>query len=189
MHVKTLPLERLIPAPYNPRIELKKTDPRYRKLRRSIQDFGLVEPLVWNERTGHVVGGHQRLNILRELNAAEAEVSVVDLPPEREKTLNLILNNREAQGDWDAERLEALLTVLADEPEFDFRESGFGPEHLELLRERLKPAEPAANASGAEPGERVEVVLSMPAAAFENLRSELDQLVQRQGVECHVRWR
>src|SRR5437016_1243281 len=78
------PLSELTPAPYNPRQPLSSKDRRYRKLKRSLERFGLVEPLIWNRRTGYVVGGHQRLQILRDLGHAEAPVSVVDLPPEQE---------------------------------------------------------------------------------------------------------
>ena len=80
MHLQTLPLRDLHPAPYNPRLKLRPGDPRYRKLRRSVERFGLVEPLVWNRRTGHLVGGHQRYQILCDLGHTEAPVSVVDLP-------------------------------------------------------------------------------------------------------------
>ncbi len=40
------PLAELKPAPYNPRQALGKDDRRYRKLKRSLERFGLVEPLV-----------------------------------------------------------------------------------------------------------------------------------------------
>lgn len=48
-------------AAYHPRVDLQPGDVEYKKLHRSIEEFGHVEPIVWNERTGHVVGGHQRL--------------------------------------------------------------------------------------------------------------------------------
>ena len=188
MHIITMPIEKLRPAPYNPRLDLARTDPRYRKLQRSLRDFGLVEPLVWNQRTGHVVGGHQRLKILRELGTKEVPVSIVDLPPEREKALNLVLNNREAQADWDVARLEAILTELSESPELDFHETGFERRHLELLRDRLDPApdfnDPAGDARG-----QMEIVLKLSLEEYESLRGELDQLLRDREVECHVRCR
>ena len=54
-------IEDLRPASYNPRKDLKPGDKEYEKLKRSITEFGYVEPVIWNERTGTVVGGHQRL--------------------------------------------------------------------------------------------------------------------------------
>src|SRR2546430_12009165 len=112
LEIRILPLADLTPAPYNPRRALKPNDPAYRKLAASLRDFGLVEPLVWNELTGHVVGGHARLAILREMGVAQVPVSVVRLTPEREKSLNVVLNNLEAQSRFDPIKLADLLTGL-----------------------------------------------------------------------------
>src|SRR5437667_9538414 len=98
LQVQSVPLASLRPAPYNPRQRLRPTDAAYRKLATSLREFGLVEPLVWNELSGYLVGGHARLEILRDLGVREVPVSVVRLSPEREKALNVVLNNREAQG-------------------------------------------------------------------------------------------
>lgn len=59
LRVENKKITDLKPAPYNPRLDLQPGDPDYEKLKRSIQEFGLVEPIVFNERTGYVVGGHQ----------------------------------------------------------------------------------------------------------------------------------
>lgn len=99
MNIEAMPLNQLIPAAYNPRKDLQPGDPEYEKLRRSLEEFGLVEPLVYNRRTGRLVGGHQRLKVLQETGVAEVEVSVVDLDEDREPALNLALNK--LQGDWD----------------------------------------------------------------------------------------
>ena len=61
MNIKTLKATELKAAEYNPRKDLQPEDAEYKKLRRSIEEFGYVEPIIWNERTGNVVGGHQRL--------------------------------------------------------------------------------------------------------------------------------
>src|SRR5262245_15086272 len=74
--IRSLPIDELKPAPYNPRTELRPGSPAYRKLAASLREFGLVEPLVWNELSGHVVGGHARLRILREMGVKEVIVSV-----------------------------------------------------------------------------------------------------------------
>jgi ParB-like chromosome segregation protein Spo0J len=39
----------LLPADYNPRKDLKPGDPEYEKLKRSIEQFGYVEPVIWNK--------------------------------------------------------------------------------------------------------------------------------------------
>ncbi|WP_207892461.1 hypothetical protein [Paenibacillus pinisoli] len=58
MNIQTISLDKLNPATYNPRDDLQPGDPEYEKLRCSIETFGYVEPIVWNERTGNMVGGH-----------------------------------------------------------------------------------------------------------------------------------
>ena len=57
----------LLPADYNPRKDLQPGDPEYEKLKRSLQQFGYVEPVIWNKATGRVVGGHQRLKVLQDM--------------------------------------------------------------------------------------------------------------------------
>lgn len=66
-------------ATYNPRIDLIPGDMEYENLRRSIKTYGMIIPVVWNERTNRVVGGHQRLTVLENEGETEVDVSVVDL--------------------------------------------------------------------------------------------------------------
>ena len=61
MNIQKIPVSRLNAAAYNPRKDLKPGDREYEKLKRSISEFGYVEPVIWNRQTGNVVGGHQRL--------------------------------------------------------------------------------------------------------------------------------
>lgn len=98
MQIQTVPIDRLNPAPYNPRVDLKPTDAAYRAIVTSLDEFGCVQPLVWNRRTGNLVGGHQRLKVLRARGDTEVQVSVVDLTEPREKALNLALNK--VDGRW-----------------------------------------------------------------------------------------
>jgi len=101
------------PAPYNPR---KISEYARRELKKSLQDFGLAEALVWNERTGHLVGGHQRIDLLDEdRNYPDAgdytlSVSVVNLTPRRERALNVRLNNPQNAGTFDSRLLSEMLT-------------------------------------------------------------------------------
>ena len=99
-------------APYNPRISVKKNKKFYDRLKSSIDRFGLVQPIVWNKRTNTVVGGHQRLQILRDEGIDEVDCIEVDLTEEDEKALNLSLNK--IGGDWDTEMLNSLLVNLKD---------------------------------------------------------------------------
>ena len=84
----------------------------YEDLEHSLTKFGMVEPVVYNVRTGRLVGGHQRLNILRAHGQTEVEASVVDLDPDSEKILNTALNK--IKGHWDTQKLKDLLVELQE---------------------------------------------------------------------------
>ena len=107
MNIQKISAARLNPAAYNPRKDLKPGDKEYEKLKRSIAEFGYVEPVIWNSHTGSVVGGHQRLMVLLDLGYTEIDSVVVDLDPQREKALNIALNK--IQGDWDEGKLASLM--------------------------------------------------------------------------------
>ena len=115
MTIETISIEQLKPAAYNPRT-IK--DEAFAGLQASIERNGLQTPLVWNRRTGNLVGGHQRLKALVAAGATEARVSVVDLSDEDEKTLNLILNSERARGRMVSAKLIPLLEELQALPEF-----------------------------------------------------------------------
>ena len=103
-------------APYNPR---KIKDEARRRLKANIGRVGLLEPIIWNSRTGHVVGGHQRLKALDSLEGTDnylVPVAVVDLDETTERAQNVFLNNSEAQGEWDIGQLGELLKSIP-EPE------------------------------------------------------------------------
>ncbi len=85
-NTKKISVEKLNPAAYNPRKDLKPGDKEYEKLKRSIEEFGYVEPVIWNQKTGNVVGGHQRLKVLLDLGQTEIDCVVVDLDPQRRKS-------------------------------------------------------------------------------------------------------
>ena len=181
LEVRVLPIGDLRPAAYNPRKPLKPTDPAYRKLKAGLEEFGLVEPLVGNETTGRVVGGHARLRILTELGVAAVSVSVVRLSEVREKALNVLLNNQEAQGRYDPAKLADLLAELDGLPEFAL--TGFDAGTLADLR--YVPADELP-ADGRDP-DRVEVTLVTTAGTFAELEGKLDALVREFDLEAHVK--
>jgi len=171
----------LKPAPYNPRQRLKPADKAYRKLKASLKEFGLVEPLIWNETTGHVVGGHARLRILKSLKVEEVTVSVVRLPIEREKALNVVLNNQEAQGKFDTDRLAELLTELEDLPEFAL--TGFEQSDLDHLM--MQPVGEPDDVE--EEDDLVSVTLEMDGATFEVVSERIERLVAEHDLVSHVK--
>lgn len=126
----------LLPAEYNPRKDLKPGDSEYEKLKRSIEQFGYVEPVIWNKTTGRVVGGHQRLKVLIDMGITEVDCVVVELSEDKEKALNIALNK--ISGEWDKEKLALLITDLQG-TDFDVSLTGFEPAELDdLFKDSMK---------------------------------------------------
>ena len=131
MNINVVNIDTLIPAEYNPRIELKPGMSEYEKLKNSIQEFGYVEPIIVNDRTGKVIGGHQRINVLKDLGYKEVEVVHVDLDDAHEKALNVALNK--ISGNWDAEKLEDLLRDINLNTDLDVEFTGFDSDELATI--------------------------------------------------------
>lgn len=138
LRIETLPIDRINPSPYNPRKKLKKSDPAYKKLKNSLDTFGYVDPLIWNEKTGNLVGGHQRFQILQDCGVKEVQVSVVSLSESEEKALNIALNRIE--GEWDNVSLAQVLQSLEEE-EFDWQVTGFELNEFDDLMKELEKHE------------------------------------------------
>jgi len=144
MDIRKVSVERLQPAKYNPRKDLKPGDPEFEKLKRSVEEFGYVEPIIWNERTGVVVGGHQRLKVLMHLGYTEVDCVVLDIDEQKEKALNIALNK--ISGDWDMPLLTALLQDLNDGG-YDATLTGFDVSEMSELfddQSEIKEDEPPA---------------------------------------------
>ena len=122
MVIEKRAVEELKAAEYNPRKDLKPGDAEYEKLKRSIVEFGYVEPIIWNKRTGNVVGGHQRLKVMKDLGHTEVDCVIVDLDDNKEKALNIALNK--ISGEWDNTLLANLLQDL-DKSGYDVTLTGF----------------------------------------------------------------
>lgn len=136
MQIEKLKTDQLIPAEYNPRKDLKPGDSDYEKLKRSLQEFGYVEPVIWNKTTGRVVGGHQRLKVLLDMSITEVECVVIEMSEEKEKALNVALNK--ISGDWDKDKLALLISDLQG-ADFDVSLTGFEPAELDdLFKDTLK---------------------------------------------------
>lgn len=114
-------------APYNPR---KIGENEAKELRKALKKYGLVESLVWNEKTGNLVGGHQRLSqldLLEKNNDYELTVSVINVDDKTEKEINIILNNPNLQGDYDNDALSKLIG------EINFKDVGFSQYDIDIM--------------------------------------------------------
>jgi DNA modification methylase len=110
----TMRLDALVSAPYNPR---RISDEALAGLGASVRRFGLVQPVIWNKRTGHVVGGHQRVKALAAQGVVETDVVVVDLQDVEERALNLSLNSPAISGEFTADALTLIDEVAASLPD------------------------------------------------------------------------
>ena len=130
MLIEKMKTENLLPADYNPRKDLKPGDEEYEKLKRSIEKFGYVEPVIWNRTTGRVVGGHQRLKVLIDMGINEVDCVVVEMDENKEKALNVALNK--ISGEWDKDKLALLISDLQAE-DFDVSLTGFDAAEIDDL--------------------------------------------------------
>ncbi len=185
MELRRLAVEQLVPAPYNPRKPLVPGSPRHRRLERSLREFDMVQPIVWNEQTGHVVGGQQRLEILKQQGVTEIDVVVVSLTLDREKALNIALNNAQVGSDWDPDKLLQVVDELTALPDFDVTLTGFDARDLRDLR--LRPAAPATTPAAEQADQHVQVTLEVPPDEWNDVRGELDEILSDYHIRVHVR--
>ena len=123
--IEHVSIDELSPDPANPR---RISDDELESLTRSIQEFGLVDPIIARREDGVVIGGHQRLLAARRLGLKSVPVIFVDLPPEKARLLSVALNR--ISGDWDKELLARLLADLDATPDVDLSLTGFSEEEL-----------------------------------------------------------
>jgi hypothetical protein len=124
MIIEKKKLTDLKPAPYNPRQSTAKQE---KQLKASLEKFGVVEPIIFNKRTGYIVGGHFRLRELNKLGYKEIECVIVDLDDDDERELNIRLNANTGEWDWDS---------LANEwDEKDLKEWGLDVPTLETIQD------------------------------------------------------
>lgn len=98
MIIQKKKISELKPAPYNPRQSTKKQEAN---LKASLEKFGVVEPIIFNKKTGFIVGGHFRVRELKKLGHKEVDCIILDLSPEDEKELNIRLNANTGEWDWE----------------------------------------------------------------------------------------
>ena len=126
----SLPIDSLKPAAYNPRKKLKKGDKEYKKIKKSIEEFGYVDPIIVNFN-GTVIGGHQRLTVLSDLGYKEVQCVQVRIDDENKvKALNVALNK--ITGAWNEELLADLMVDLQD-ADFNLDLTGFEAPEIDQL--------------------------------------------------------
>lgn len=129
MDLRKIKIADLVPASYNPRKALKPGDKEYEKIKRSIEEFGYCEPIIVNSDMT-IIGGHQRVTVLKDLGYTEIDCIVIDIDKTKERALNIALNK--ITGEWNKELLADLIAELQDS-DFDVTFTGFDPPEIEQL--------------------------------------------------------
>lgn len=123
----------LRPSDDNPRVM---PEEELLALERSVDRFGLVDPLVVRRQDRRIIGGHQRLVTAQRLGLSQVPVVFVEVSEDEARLLNLALNR--IQGHWDEPKLAALLQELESLPDLDLCLSGFGEEEVDELLARVE---------------------------------------------------
>lgn len=134
----TKPISQLKFADYNPR-EIGQVN--FEKLKRSIGEFGFAEPIVINTHAGReniIVAGHMRVRAASDLGITEVPVFEIDVDEQKEKLLNIALNNPNLRGDYDNQKLAELIVGLNIE-DVDITLTGFDEGELSLILEDDAP--------------------------------------------------
>ena len=135
MRVIEMDLSEMKPAPYNPKIELFPGDKEFESVRRSLEAFGFVEPIVVNSRTDYIVGGHLRQAVAVDMGMKTAPAVLVDLSDEAERALNIALNK--IGGSFDELKLKDVLLEL-ELTDFDETLTGFADYEIDDLIQRME---------------------------------------------------
>lgn len=154
MNIEEININQIKPAKYNPR---KITDNELNKLKKSIQEYGLVDPLIINLNNMTIISGHQRYKILQEENNKTGKYETLQLykmgdvgwvftdetltiPTESyEKGLNIALNK--ISGEWDYTKLNKLMDELLEDKTFNINLTGFNDLDMESLNKNLEDLE------------------------------------------------
>ena len=138
MKIELIRLDDYVDSPFNPRIMFKEGDPAFDTLRKSVDEFDFLQPLIVNTRTMHIVAGHLRKRVLKSKGIDKAEAVIVDFDEVKEKAAVISFNK--ISGAWDFEKLADILSELSEMPNFDIKVTGFTPPELSQLFDRyLKP--------------------------------------------------
>lgn len=127
MRIEKKNLQELRPADYNPR---KISEKELERLKASIEEFGYVDLIIWNETTGNIVGGHQRYKALEDLGFNEVDTVILEMDEPKEKALNVALNK--ISGEFDIEKLKEILSELRFD-DFDVELTGFDLDEVDNM--------------------------------------------------------
>lgn len=185
MKIEQVDIDSLKPASYNPRSIDKE---EMESLKRSLKQFGFVDPAIVRKKDKMIIGGHQRVAAAKELGFESVPVILMDVTANDAKLLNVALNK--ISGDWDDVKLANLLKELKYDSSVDELLTGFSEEELDTLLwdlgqedldEELREEDP----DKLDPPDVYDdrdvrvIVLTYPLEAYEVITERLDTLVKK----------
>ena len=136
LRIRTVPLDTLHPDPSNVRTHGPQN---LESIVASLKRFGQAEPLVVQQRTGRLIGGHGRLQAMKQLGWAACEIVELDLDDLQATSLAIALNRTAELAGWDEANLAKLLQELKAEDALDG--VGFSEDDLDALVQQLREQE------------------------------------------------
>jgi len=191
MKIEEVDIDSLKPASYNPRnIDAEEME----SLKRSLKQFGFVDPAIIRKKDSMIIGGHQRIEAAKALGWETAPVIIMDVSANDAKLLNVALNK--ISGDWDDVKLANLLKELKYDNSVDELLTGFTEEELDTLLwdlgqddldEELREEDPDKLDTPEVYDERDVrvIVLSYPLQDYEGITAKFDELVKEFEVESY----
>jgi ParB-like chromosome segregation protein Spo0J len=191
MKIEEVDIDSLKPASYNPRnIDFEEME----SLKRSLKQFGFVDPAIIRKKDNMIIGGHQRIEAAKALGWETAPVIIMDVSANDAKLLNVALNK--ISGDWDDVKLANLLKELKYDNSVDELLTGFTEEELDTLLwdlgqddldEELREEDPDKLDTPEVYDERDVrvIVLSYPLQDYEGITARFDELVKEFEVESY----
>lgn len=171
----------MMPAEYNPRKDLQPGDREWEKIENSLGTFGMVEPIVFNERSGRIVGGHQRAKILAHRGEEEVDVPIVNLSDEDEKILCAKLNR--VQGYWDTAKLADLLVEIK-EATGSIEATGFDEWELESLTQEYDHIDNLMDDDFSDAGSHEQTTFAVTFTFPMSSKEVIDDFIAEEGKEA-----
>ena len=167
-------------------IKILKNNPRriepcnLNRLGKSIDNFGYVQPLIWNRQTGNLVSGHQRLKLLKERGITTVDVVAVDIPADRERVLALVMNSNGVTGTFTDDVDDWIKEIKKGFPELEDLLAGMKdiqPDNPEVELRRLEIREPP---------KMTWALIGIPTVRFGEISELVERIAKVQSVICEV---
>jgi ParB-like chromosome segregation protein Spo0J len=181
MKIEQVKISELKPAEYNPR---QMTKDQAEDLRKSLKKYGFVDPIIVNsnpERNNIIIGGHQRVNVAKQMGIEEVPIFYIDLSEDKEKELNLRLNKN--LGEWDYDILannfdiETLMDVGFSEGQLGLTDQEYESKDEDDLSKTL---------DSYLDGNIKQVVLFFSAEDFDKVIPRLEKIMESEELDNHT---